>query len=71
MFIGMLKAEPNWAELTVKQRIGTITISDEQQNREIDAAETRCDQIDGRRSEGGDNGRTTPGFTRYGVAKNE
>eukprot|EP00972_Heterocapsa_arctica_P077419 11419055-Heterocapsa_arctica.AAC.1 len=24
MFIGMLKADPNWAELTVKQRIGTI-----------------------------------------------
>eukprot|EP00972_Heterocapsa_arctica_P101750 14991406-Heterocapsa_arctica.AAC.1 len=24
MFVGMLKAESNWADLTVKQRLGTI-----------------------------------------------
>eukprot|EP00972_Heterocapsa_arctica_P108004 15906351-Heterocapsa_arctica.AAC.1 len=52
MLICMLKTElPNWADLTVKQTIDNLTISDEQQDRDIDAAEVRCDQTDGRRSE--------------------
>eukprot|EP00972_Heterocapsa_arctica_P086353 12728225-Heterocapsa_arctica.AAC.1 len=49
----------------------TMTIPAEQQDREIDVAEIRCDQIDDRRSEGSHNGRAASGITRHGVAKNE
>eukprot|EP00972_Heterocapsa_arctica_P057120 8428527-Heterocapsa_arctica.AAC.1 len=60
MFIGMLKAESNWADLTVKQNIVKI-----EQFLTNDVAEIRRDQIEGRRSEGGHNGRATSGITRH------
>eukprot|EP00972_Heterocapsa_arctica_P090902 13410959-Heterocapsa_arctica.AAC.1 len=72
MFIGMLKAESNWVDLTVKQKIWTIgQILTNNRTERLMLLRLGAIRLIGRRSEGGHNGRATSGSKRHGIAENE